>query len=419
MTKRRDTKGRILRDGEYQRKDGRYEYKYTDITGERHSYYSWQLVPTDPIPQGKHCPESLREIEDRLFFDKHDGIDSLDAQNATVDDVFERLINLKSNLRETSLNTYRSMYDTHIKPQFGKVNISSIRYSHIKSFYLKLLKNKKISTVTKIHGLFYSIFNLAVRDDICRKNPANGIMREIKAGGQYKIKKREALTIRQQEILINYIYGSDRFKRYGNFISFLLGTGCRIGEAIGLRWEDVDFQGNFISINHSAAYHKCSDGTYSYSILPPKTDAGYRVIPMLGDIKNILVKERTHQSLTGVCHDQIDGYNGFIFTNSNGTLLHKSSVDRVLRDIVNCYNANELNAAITESREAELLPDISAHILRHTFCTRLCENDVNISVIKDIMGHSDIKMTLEVYNTVTQQRKTDNFSILEGKIKIV
>lgn len=120
MIKRRDTKGRILRDGEYQRKDGRYEYKYTDITGKRRSYYSWQLVPTDPIPKGKQCSESLREIENRLFIDKHDGIDSFDAKNATVDDVFENLINLKSNLRETSLNTYRSIYTTHIKPHFGK-----------------------------------------------------------------------------------------------------------------------------------------------------------------------------------------------------------------------------------------------------------------------------------------------------------
>ena len=86
--KRRDNKGRILRDGEYQRSDGKYEYKYVDATGVRRSIYSWKLVETDKVPDGKRNSPSLRDLVRKTRRDAEDGINSFTAYRTTLNSFF-------------------------------------------------------------------------------------------------------------------------------------------------------------------------------------------------------------------------------------------------------------------------------------------------------------------------------------------
>lgn len=74
--------------------------------------------------------------------------------------------------------------------------------------------------------------------------------------------------------------------------------------------------------------------------------------------------------------------------------------------------------AATEHREAVVIPHFSVHNLRHTFCTRFCENETNIKVIQDIMGHADISTTMNIYAEATESKKRESFENLQGKIKI-
>ena len=90
------------------------------------------------------------------------------------------------------------------------------------------------------------------------------------------------------------------------------------------------------------------------------------------------------------------------------------AIDRICRD----YNAEEAERAKAENKEPELLPHISVHTLRHTFCTRFCENETNLKIIQEIMGHADISTTMNVYNEATREKKMESFANLEGKIKI-
>lgn len=86
--------------------------------------------------------------------------------------------------------------------------------------------------------------------------------------------------------------------------------------------------------------------------------------------------------------------------------------------VIDSYNEKETKKAKEEMREPVLLPSFSAHILRHTFCTRLCECETNVKVIQSLMGHSDFSTTMDIYTDVTEEKKQEVLTNLQGKIII-
>lgn len=108
----------------------------------------------------------------------------------------------------------------------------------------------------------------------------------------------------------------------------------------------------------------------------------------------------------------------FIFKSRLGKILNSLAVNEVIGRIIRDCNMEETARAKQERREPVLLPHFSAHNLRHTFCTRLCENEPNLKVIQEIMGHQDIKTTMDVYNEATKEKKMFSFANLEGKIRL-
>jgi integrase len=227
---------------------------------------------------------------------------------------------------------------------------------------------------------------------------------------------RKALTIAQQKSFIDYIANSSFYSRYLNLFVVLLGTGLRIGEALGLRWCDIDFKQGFIRVDHSLSYKGREDGTYRYRIDTPKTRAGVRMVPMFDDVRKALQREKRKKKNPDWEPFKVDGYTGFIFLNANGKVYTPSSVFDKIQAIVADYNREETARAWAEKREPVLIPRISAHILRHTFCTRLCESDAKLKVVQDVMGHKNIRTTMEVYTDATAEEKVKNFRALEGAI---
>ena len=198
----------------------------------------------------------------------------------------------------------------------------------------------------------------------------------------------------------------------------LLGAGCRVGEIVGLRWADCDFDENLISVNHNLIYRLQDSGKCEYHITTPKSKSGIRIIPMLSEVKMALLQEKTNQLETGFNQTMIDGYSGFIFQNRFGECLNAHCINRAIDRISRDYNQEETEKAKKEQREPELLPHFSVHNLRHTFCTRFCENETNLKIIQEIMGHADISTTMNIYNEATKEKKIESFANLEGKIKI-
>ena len=420
--KRRDRKGRILRRGELQRNDGKYEYRYYDTQGVRRSIYSWKLIETDTVPQGKRCKQSLRELERQIQRDLEDGIHTHAARQMTLNDMFDHYMELKCELKVSTRTNYQYMYDRYVRETLGSKSITSFRYSDIRTFYNSLLREHgfRPNTMETIHSFLHPVFTLAIRDNLIRTNPSDGVLADIKKGNQWERPKKHALTEAQQTAFMKFVGNSVRYRQWGPLFTVMLGTGCRVGEVIGLRWEDCDFAEETISINHSLLYRqKEPGGACEFLVSTPKTEAGIRVIPMAAEVKRALECERELQAEVGASDIVIDGYSNFIFTAQTGGILSPHTVNRAIERIRTAYNSQETELANQEQREPQLLPHFSAHTLRHTFCARFCEHETNLKVIQEIMGHASITTTMDVYNHVTLEQKIASFKRLGETYKII
>lgn len=410
MSARKDPKGRALRKGEiYRESDGRYAYGYVDPYGKRKFIYSKDL-------------KKLREREEKLFKDQLDGLNVYVMGKASLNFVFDRYISTKSELRETTYTNYTYMYDRFVREGFGKRKIGEIKYSDVLYFYYDLLNDRglQVNTLETIHTVLHPTFQLAVRDDIIRNNPSDGVMAEIKKKNTKKKNMRHALTIEQQRAFMNYIASSPVFVHWNPIFTVLLGTGCRIGEVVGLRWSDVDMEKRTIDINHSMTYYPRRTDTYKceFKVSLPKTEAGIRILPMMQPVYEALQSEYERQKEDGFCTAVVDGMSGFIFSNRFGTIHNPAAINRAIRRIIEAHNAEEIIKAKKEKREPVIIPHFSCHHLRHTFCSRFCENETNIKIIQEIMGHASIETTMDIYAEVNSDKKKESIEKLTKNLDV-
>lgn len=410
MSARKDPKGRALRKGEiYRESDGRYAYGYVDPYGKRKFIYSKDL-------------KKLREREEKLFKDQLDGLNVYVMGKASLNFVFDRYISTKSELRETTYTNYTYMYDRFVREGFGKRKIGEIKYSDVLYFYYDLLNDRglQVNTLETIHTVLHPTFQLAVRDDIIRNNPSDGVMAEIKKKNTKKKNMRHALTIEQQRAFMNYIASSPIFVHWNSIFTVLLGTGCRIGEVVGLRWSDIDMEKRTIDINHSMTYYPRRTDTYKceFKVSLPKTEAGTRILPMMQPVYEALQSEYERQKEDGFCTAVVDGMSGFIFSNRFGMIHNPAAINRAIRRILEAHNAEEIIKAKKEKREPIIIPHFSCHHLRHTFCSRFCENETNIKIIQEIMGHASIETTMDIYAEVNSDKKKESIEKLTKNLDV-
>lgn len=421
MAERRDTKNRLLGKGEYQKSDGRYMYRYVDSKGNSRFVYSWTLTQTDRPPKGKHSEKCLRELEKEIAKDLQDEIDSFKAKKMTLNAFYEDYIEQKQELKTSTRTNYKYMYKKYVWDSIGRRKLPEIKYSDIKKFYNHLIREVgfKPNSMETIHTILHPIFATAVRDGYIRVNPTDGVMAEIKKSNDWEKPKRHALSVSEQEAFVEFTKSHSVYSHWLPLFTVLLGTGCRVGEIVGLTWDDCDFKNGIININHSLIYRPDEyTGKSGFYISTPKTKAGEREIPMFEAVRKALLNERMRQMREGFNQTVIDGYSGFIFSNRFNGVLSPHNINRAIERITRDYNVAESELAVRQNREPLLLPHFSVHNLRHTFCTRMCENESNIKVIQEIMGHSDISTTMDVYNEATRDKKKESFAGLEGKMKI-
>ena len=401
---RKDKKGRALRKGESVRSmDGLYVYKYTDWLGKSRFVYSKDL--------GR-----LREKEQELQRDQLDGLDTYTKGTASLNFVFDRYLKYKTELRKTTYSAYKYTYDHYVRETFGKKKIADIKYSDVLQFYLHMMTDHGLSLamIDAIHCLLHPTFQLAVRDDIIRKNPSDRVMTEIKKKYNGEPEIRHALTREQQDAFLSALDCTENF-RWKPIFTVLLGTGCRVGEVIGLRWSDINFETKMIDINHAISYFCRRDSTTKceFGVSLPKTKAGIRSIPMLPEVYEAFMDEKKIQQDLGIkCTFEIDGFTDFIFCNRFGGIHNPNALNRVIQRICEDYNSREEVRAQKEKREPILLPHFTCHHLRHTFCSRYCENETNIKVIQTVMGHADIATTMNIYAEVNEKSKKESFENL-------
>ncbi len=407
MVKRKDSRGRALETGETQRKDGKYSYRYTDSIGKRHEIYASDLA-------------KLREKEKKIKIMLWQDVDVGRGNTTTLNDVFDRYMETKFGLKKTTFANYLKMYDRYVRDEFGKRFLRNIRYSDIQGFYSGLIKYRGIGirTVEYVHMLLHPTFELAVRDGLIMKNPTQGILGDIKKVYGYAGSKIKALTMDEQKIFLEFLEGHPHWSRYHSIFQVMLGTGLRSSEFTGLRWEDVDFEKRLVNVNHSiVTVREEKNGRKSYlHVSLPKTVAGIRTVPMMQQVVEAFKKEYLIAESKNFASCDIEGYTDFIFTKATGNVYTSERLDKALKDIIICYNKQEDAIAKAEEREPVHLPHISCHSLRHTFCTRLCERDVNLKVIQTVMGHANIKVTMDIYAEVSMEKQRQEIEAMADEL---
>ena len=272
----------------------------------------------------------------------------------------------------------------------------------------------KSSTIDGVHTVLHQVLELGVEDDYLRYNPSDNALKELKRAHNTDTEKKKALTKEEQKIFEDFLSASPKYNRWQPIFTVMLWTGMRVGETVGLRWEDIDFENNLININHTLVYYsKKETNNCVYAINTPKTSAGNRSIPMLPVVKDAFLKEKWFQEETEQnCNVVIDGYTDFVFINRFGGVQHQGTLNKALNRIVRDCNYEILDKS--SKNEIILLPKFSCHILRHTFTTRMCEAGVNIKAMQEILGHSDSGTTLDIYTDATKDFKRNEIINLES-----
>ena len=398
--RRKDSKNRVLKDGEYERSNGQYEYRWKDRRGKAHSIYSKSL-------------DQLRKREKEIVPNESGSV-RRDTRNATINDIYELWKKLKRGVKNNTLSNYMYMYEQFIQPDFGKRKLETLKKSDVRLFYNYLADslNLQIATIDNIHTVLHQVLDLAVEDEYIKGNPSEGALKELKQARNYGGEHRKALTVDEQMRLVNFLATSETYGHWLPIVTVMLEAGLRVGEATGLRWEDVDFEKGLIDINHTLIYynHRVGgpEGCY-FSINTPKTKAGCRLIPMTKNVRDAFRQEQNYQLQNNIVNKaMVDGYTDFIFVNRYGEVQHQGTINKALRRIIRDCNQEAIervDAGKLRKKDLILLPKFSCHSLRHTCATRLCEAGVNMKVIQEFLGHADIKTTMNIYTDATTDFK--------------
>ena len=225
---RRDNKGRKLFNGESQRKDGKYEYKYQDAWGKRKTVYSWKLTPTDRVPAGKRDDISLREKIKQIQKDLNSNI-TPDGGNFTVLELVEKYISQKTGVRHNTRSNYNFVVNVIKKEAFGQKRIDKIKVSDAKEWLIKMqqIDGRGYSSIHTIRGVVRPAFQMAVDDDLLVKNPFEFQLNTVVVNDSVT---REAITRQQERDFLEFVKNDQHFYKYYDGIYILFKTGLRISD---------------------------------------------------------------------------------------------------------------------------------------------------------------------------------------------
>ncbi|MCI7596955.1 MAG: site-specific integrase [Lachnospiraceae bacterium] len=384
--KRKDSKGRVLRKGESQKEDNLYMYRWTDNNRKRQCCYASTL-------------DKLREKEKAIEKEMMLGVS---RTTITLNEQIEIYLQTKNNLAKSTKSNYQYYYEHSIKgSRLGNMKVIDIKKSDILMFYKQFSDGGySAGTIQILQKIVRPSLQLACDDNVILKNPADGCTKDYST----ELEKKYALTFDEEKEFLERIKNRPRMKRYYPMYAIILETGLRISEAIGLTWDDVDMEKRTISINHQV---QCRTVEHKYTLFAntTKTEAGVRIIPMTDDVYRLFVEQRKVWLSTIKASDfEVDGYKNFVFVSHvTGKCMNHNNVRRMLRSVVDMNKDREIQ-----------LPPISPHILRHTAATRLAESGCDIKVMQYLLGHTDVRTTMRVYNHVDPERVKREMEKLEN-----
>lgn len=373
----KDLRGKEIGEGIYQQTNGTYCARFVDRFGKRRTKRS------------KKLQEVKQWLADATYINEHSDIEQ--ATNMMVDAWFEYWIDIKrKTVRPNTVRNYRERYYRNIQKVIGKKLLTEVKPIHCQNIFTKMAEEGyRTSTLYQTRITLYNMLEFARENDVILNNPCK---RSVKSNMGKPSQKKKALTVETQKRFLQQAKGQS----YENQFRFILQTGLRTGELVGLKWEDVNFENKTLKIERSMEY-RYSVG--EWRVGEPKSKSGYRTIPLTDEaIRILMAQKKKNMKIKEISIEWVD----YIFLSRKGEPVKNSTYDTALFKI--CEKAE--------------IDKFSMHVLRHTFATRCIESGMIPKTLQKILGHSNIGITMNLYVDITEEQKQKEIDIVACALNV-
>lgn len=395
----KDLKGRELPKGIYQRKDGRYEARAL-INGVKVQLYNFNLKELK-VDFEKAKEEAKKGVDKKL-------------SEITLDEWFEEWFTRYKvpKIKVTSINPMKTKYRSSFGKLIGDMRVVDIRNMDIQNVINTMQKDgKATSTMRDALGRVRDCLEAAKNNHIISENPCF----DTTVPWENKTKERRFLSQEEQNIFLKQV--ENNWYKEMFYVMFL--TGMRVGEVGGLRWEDVDFKNKCINVSHSLSC-EYNEGVKTLRLTTPKTHNSYRKIPFMGEVEEMLLAQKKKQDRLRKKLGKRYRCNGelanCVFITSMGSPVLRYHAEKECKKVVKAINEVEAFESVKEKREPIIFGDVYPHAIRHTFCSRCFQLDMNPKVVQALMGHQHYSTTIDIYTHVMEKDINSEVCKMESAI---
>lgn len=388
----KDLKGKELGKGITQRKDGSYHARFTNRFDKRQSVYG----------------KTLKEVKNNLAMAMSEDISKKNVvqPGTTVDQWYEKWMRIykKPVVRANTVRQYQYVYEHNIRPYIGNIKLADVTKLRVTDVMNQLkAKGYAWESLNKVKVLLTDMFDRAIEDEFAVRNPAKG------ARNPRNKPQKQVKALSREDQLDFFQCSNGTF--YDNLFRTAVSTGLRPGELFALTENDIDFENMEIHVTKTLLYQKLEGDTCkTFHIDDPKTYTSRRTVPINKYCEEALKKQILLHKL--VCNNS--PYRGklefpdLIFCTKFGTPLNSVLYSSAIEKIV-----NEINLM---RDPLDLMEKFSGHCFRHTFATRCFEAGIQPKTVQTYLGHASLQMTMDLYTSVMEQKKTEDMKLLEDTI---
>ena len=373
----KDLKGKALGVGISQQSNGLYVARFTDKFGRRQS------------KRFKKLQECRQWLADATYIDEHSNLEN--ASDMIVESWFEYWISIKKKtVRPNTVRNYIERYEHNIRGVIGEMLLTEVKPIHCQKIFSDMAEEGyKTSTIYQTRIALFNMMEFAKENDVIINNPCK---KSVKSDMGKPSDKKEALTIDTQRRFLEGATGQS----YENQYRFVLQTGLRTGELVGLTWNDIDFENRTVTISRTMEYrYKVGE----WRVGPPKSKSGYRTIPLTDEAIRILKAQKAKNQKIKVINME---WKNQVFLCRKGEPVKNSTYDTALFKI--CDKAG--------------IKRFSMHVLRHTFATRCIEAGMLPKTLQKILGHSNIGITMNLYVHITEEEKHREIDLVAAALMV-
>ena len=380
MRKRKNGEGSI-----YKRKDGRWCAAYYDEGYNRHYIYGRTKAEVQKKLKRKDDDSALKE--------KDEG----NGNDVKLEEwVLDYLENYKKNeIKATTYSSYMIIFHKHIEnSKIGKMELDKVTVENLQKFYSnKISDGYSSKTVRSIETIINSALEMAVKTRVLKENPNRYTTIPKKVRYEASVLTKDEVERLQKEAKDDELYP---------IVITTVYSGMRKGEVMALKWENVDMNEKRIFVKNSLCRivdDKVDEQGHRharYAIMEPKTKKSVRMIPMLDEVYEALLEQKRRQDLDKEKYKDIYQDQGFVFADCTGSFLAQRPFMNKYHKFLKKYN----------------IQDIRFHDLRHTFASLLIEQDVSMKVVQELLGHSTITTSMDIYTHISDKKKEEAMQLI-------